>query len=209
MLINANFNRITPKPLSFGGNPSAAVKFTQEFENYRTSKSEESIANLTSGKIKDARVIANKYFRKLRGLFPNDYANDLSQDFLLVLLEALRKGKISNVENPHNYTFGIFKNTMGNRARRAKLEGKLPELDITASVPLQSPEELAEKKQLLEKLNRRLSELKNKKIGEYLLRNADGESYHEIAQSEGISESTIRRHCKKAKAILKKSMGAV
>jgi RNA polymerase sigma factor (sigma-70 family) len=133
-------------------------------------------------------------------------ADDLSQE---IYLRLLRLEQAELVRQPQSYIYGIAANVVREYLMRHELEQKRMAydselVDREAEHPLElPPDELAERLDVIRRLERALKKLSPMQRAVVLCLKRDGMSYQETAQATGLTYWTVEKYYFQAKAQLK------
>jgi RNA polymerase sigma-70 factor (ECF subfamily) len=145
-----------------------------------------------------------RYF--MRHLSSKTEAEDMTQ---AVFLRVMRRGDVSEIENPEGFLFQTAANLLRDRSRREKTrivaltefsEQQKTNEEFSPERVLIGKESLLEALQALKKLGEKTHDI-------FLLHRLENMKYDEIAELYGISTSAVEKHMIKALAHLVKHMG--
>jgi len=130
---------------------------------------------------------------------PAAEVEDLVQEAMTVVLcraQQIESERLVEGLPPLAWCFQVLRNTIGNfyqRNARAKQESELIELASVSAGG--TPAEALEQKELLQRLNEALQELRaaDRQCWGFLSRLADGEKPRRLAQDAGLSEAVLYR----------------
>ena len=127
-------------------------------------------------------------------------AQDLAQEAYLRMLRASDRGLV--VEHPRAYLYTIANNLVRERSARelpaANRAGEHELLELESPEP--SPEETADRRRQLERVERVLSELSPKCRAVVTMRSRQGMTNREVAEELGISVDMVKKYMKTALA---------
>ena len=146
----------------------------------------------------------NKIFRFALRLIPKeDDAKDIVQDVLIKIWE--RRNELSKIENIDGWMFTVTRNLCIDRIRARKVH-----LDINTQVQVEdkqdTPHEQTSKNQLLGLMRKLIDEMPEKQKLVIHLRDIEGLSYDEIAESCGIPLAQVKVNLHGARLSLKEKI---
>ncbi|MEP7267023.1 MAG: RNA polymerase sigma factor [Saprospiraceae bacterium] len=147
------------------------------------------------------RANQNKIFRFALRLIPKeDDAKDIVQDVLIKIWD--RRDELAKIENIDGWMYTVTRNLCIDRIRAKKVH-----LDINTQVQVadktDSPYEQTSKSQLLKLMRKLIDEMPEKQKLVIHLRDIEGLSYDEIAQSIGIPLAQVKVNLHRARLSLK------
>lgn len=119
-----------------------------------------------------------------------DAALEITQDTLLAVITALRKGQLRNTESLAAFVHGIARNLGNNHIR--KLQEAPRETEITPDLPLAVPPEDFEGQERLGLVRRAMGQLEPSDRQILLRTLVDGQKPGEIARDLGLSSEVVR-----------------
>lgn len=146
----------------------------------------------------------NKIFRFALRLIPKeDDAKDIVQDVLIKIWD--RRDELAKIENLDGWMFTVTRNLCIDRIRAKKMH-----LDINTQVQVEdkedTPEEQTTKSQLLGLMRKLIDEMPEKQKLVIHLRDIEGLSYDEIAESIGIPLAQVKVNLHRARLSLKEKI---
>lgn len=146
----------------------------------------------------------NKIFRFALRLIPKeDDAKDIVQDVLIKIWD--RRDELAKIENLDGWMFTVTRNLCIDRIRAKKMH-----LDINTQVQVEdkedTPEEQTTKSQLLGLMRKLIDEMPEKQKLVIHLRDIEGLSYDEIAESCGIPLAQVKVNLHRARLSLKEKI---
>jgi RNA polymerase sigma factor (sigma-70 family) len=120
-----------------------------------------------------------------------DIARDLTQETLLAVLKALRKGQIREAERVEAFVAGVARNIINNHKRRTRRRAEVP-LDDQGDVVAVSSNGVHEEAERRRLLAAALTELSTADRQVLLLTLVDGLKSGEIARKLGVSPDVAR-----------------
>jgi RNA polymerase sigma-70 factor (family 1) len=150
------------------------------------------------------RANQNKIFRFALRLIPKeDDAKDIVQEVLIKIWE--RRAEISKIENIDGWMYTVTRNLCID-----KIRSKKEYLDINTQVQVEdkqdTPHELTSKNQLLTLMRKLINEMPDKQKMVIHLRDIEGLSYDEIAQTIGIPLAQVKVNLHRARLSLKEKI---
>jgi RNA polymerase sigma-70 factor (ECF subfamily) len=165
------------------------------------------MAAATTPEVEYERSVCQRYSKRicaygLRHLRDVTAAEDLAQQVLLSVLQALRSGNVRNDQDLDRYVFGTCRNTVMAMQRGSARQRRIA--DATASLPqsYDAPWVLADKARLdscLERLEKRARAVI---IATFI----DERDAEEIGRSMGLSAANVRVIRHRALAVLQRSL---
>jgi RNA polymerase sigma-70 factor (ECF subfamily) len=146
----------------------------------------------------------NKLFRFALRLIPKeDDAKDIVQDVLIKIWD--RRNELAKIENIDGWMFTVTRNLCIDRIRARKVH-----LDINTQVQVEdkqdNPHEQTSKSQLLNLMRKLIDEMPDKQKLVIHLRDIEGLSYDEIAESCGIPLAQVKVNLHRARLSLKEKI---
>ncbi len=146
----------------------------------------------------------DKLFRFALRLIPKeDDAKDIVQDVLIKIWD--RRNELSKIENIDGWMFTVTRNLCIDRIRARKVH-----LDINTQVQVEdkqdNPHEQSSKNQLLGLMRKLIDEMPEKQKLVIHLRDIEGLSYDEIAESCGIPLAQVKVNLHRARLSLKEKI---
>ncbi|MFQ5906482.1 MAG: RNA polymerase sigma factor [bacterium] len=175
-------------------------------QGYEKASDDELIRLVKRGELKAFDALVVRYHRKVYGiassmLKDHDAADDICQETFLRAYRAL--GRFREGASFFTWVYRIAVNLCLNAIRSRKRLVPVEEARETASSVGPSQEDCAERRELLEKVNKKLEVMHPKYRAALLLRVNEGLSYAEISVVLGVPKGTVMSRISRAREMLR------